>query len=99
MTIITSIRVFHETKDRLKSYGTMKDTMDDVLNRLMDYVDNPSLSSSNGRLMDKVDENTYGQPVYKFLKIDNFDDNKQPSDEDNLRSRELSKNYLIGGKQ
>ena len=83
MTIITSIRVFHETKDRLKSYGTMKDTMDDVLNRLMD----------------KVDENTYGQPVYKFLKIDNFDDNKQPSDEDNLRSRELSKNYLIGGKQ
>ena len=36
MSVITSIRVFSETKDRLKCFGVMGDTMDDVLNRLMD---------------------------------------------------------------
>ena len=77
MTIITSIRVFHETKDRLKGYGTMKDTMDDVLNRLMD----------------KVDDNV--EKIVSAL----HDDIDEQSDKINIRSRELSKNYLMGGKQ
>lgn len=52
MSDITTIRVHEDTRDRLKRYGWMDETYDDLLNRLMDAYDTEGGRTGNSEQND-----------------------------------------------